>query len=441
MFLRRQIRTIPAGNPAPDGTQVELRLHVDNSLVATAETQGGWVEFQIVGGIGPHYISATINNETHIASSKGTGISGATDIANLPLFMRVYSDGYIIGVLGHLDVTGPGAGMQVSVNSGAAYIKGVLYDQHIPQTLPIEAPQTQKRIDLVVVEIVPFGGGDNIEGRSRLKVKKGTPAAVPVAPSLTQTTTLWEYPLAEVTVDPGVSSIAANKVVSKRVPAAPFIPNNSITNGKLTSGDERSDAAIAVFLKADTDSPTPVWGAMTLKELIDVTQATPTDGQVLTYDSALTGWRPETLPAATTTTTGGGIFDVTFDDANFVATGNLSGGWRTLGTATITLPPGKWLIESQTNLTARGYDSGSGTFTTRLDGNGTPQGADVSSRIFQTVQGVPRQVILSGRRIVTTTSSQTAAQRTFTARAQVTHQGGATSDIRDGVVFLRAYGG
>src|SRR5690606_34305053 len=100
-------------------------------------------------------------------------------------------------------------------------------------------------------------------------------------------------------------------------------------------------------------------------------------------------------------------------------------------------PAGTWVIQTMTTFSARGTygnGEGSGTFTCRLIGNATPQGSSASQRIFQTVQGVPRQVVLSGRREVTHSSTTT-----YSASAQVSHQSGAPTDFRDGVVYVMAW--
>jgi len=238
MLIRGYIRRVDDGSAVPDGTAVAIRRHVDDSLISTAVTVGGMYELVLNGSPGPYYIRAAIADEVHISSSKVVGMSGPLDVGNLPLYFRgLWSDGYIAGFLNESSVYSSGAGMAVLVRSGVHLVKGVLYDQPGEESLTIDAPDTQPRIDTVVIEVMVPGSGPDVEGRTRLVVKKGTPAASPVAPSLTQTTGgIWEHPLANITVDPGVSSIASNKVADVRVPANVQISNGYIDTDMIADG-------------------------------------------------------------------------------------------------------------------------------------------------------------------------------------------------------------
>jgi hypothetical protein len=178
-------------------------------------------------------------------------------------------------------------------------------------------------------------------------------------------------------------------------------------------------------LKASIGSSTPSYSLLTLSDLNDVGEQVPTSGQLLRWNGS--AWAP-----ATVETGGGGVTgdsrQTIYNDENFGATGTLAGS-RTLGTASVTITSGDWLIESQVHLSAKG---GAGTFTTTLTGNGAPGGADVSSRIFETDGGI-RQVLLTGRRYVTVSTSTT-----INVTASVVHNSGFQSDIRDGAVFVVA---
>ncbi|MGB3330022.1 MAG: hypothetical protein WBA46_13765 [Thermomicrobiales bacterium] len=119
-------------------------------------------------------------------------------------------------------------------------------------------------------------------------------------------------------------------------------------------------------------------------------------------------------------------------DTNFSATGNLSGGTRTLGTAAASLPAGTWFIQSHLNLTMRNAIN-AGTTNYKLTGNGTPVTPNDSTRIFRAVGGVDREVVLSGRRLLTLN-----APTTVNAVAQAVFDSGDPNDIRDGVVYWTA---
>lgn len=451
MLIRRQLRSIPSGAPVV-GAAVELRLEADNTIIASTTTDGnGWYQFQMHGNPGPYYILSSYGAETQRTSSKVVGLSGTTDIGSIPHTFRNWKNGYIDNILGELAVTASGAGMSVTVASGVHLTQGIIYDQSDAVSLPIAAAATQPRIDRVVVEVIPTGAGENIEGKSRLVVKQGTAAATPVAPALTQTTTLWQESLAQVRVDASVVAIASNKVTDERVAAWVSIPANSITTAMLqnlsVTGDKlavssvttdkvangtvlntkmstealRSDAENLRILQADTDSDRPEWLHVKLAQLSDVNNVVPTSGQALIWNGS--AW----VPGDVSGTGSIGTRQSQYSDTNFNATGTLS-GTRTLGSASVTLTSGSWLVETQLHFTARG---GPGTITASLSGSGAPSGTDASSRIFE-VDGV-RQIILTGRRIVNPTTSTT-----FTTTASVLHQSGSTSDIRSGVVYVVA---
>lgn len=253
MMIRGYVRTIKTGNPVPDGTEVEIRRHVDNSLIATVVTVGGLYEYVQDGSPGPYYVRVDISDEVHISSSKVVGMSGSVDISGLHLYFRLWRDGYIPNVMEQSSVFSSGAGMQVTVRSGVHLIRGVLYDQPGHVNLAIDAADSQPRIDTVVIEVMRPGSGDNVEGRTRLVVKKGTPAATPTAPSLTQTSGgVWEHPIANVTVDPAVSSIASNKVTDRRTRCNVEIPAGSITGTHIADNSiETNHIKNATILEED----------------------------------------------------------------------------------------------------------------------------------------------------------------------------------------------
>ena len=124
---------------------------------------------------------------------------------------------------------------------------------------------------------------------------------------------------------------------------------------------------------------------------------------------------------------------VAWAETNFAATGVLSSGQRTLGIAKFTLPAGQWFIRSQCNFTARN-NVNNGTFTMKLTGNGTPIAPDESTRIFQTVGGVPRTILITGRRNLTL-----AAPTEILVNAIVVFATYDETDMRDGTVFFEAH--
>lgn len=125
-------------------------------------------------------------------------------------------DGVLKGALNNLEVYGDSSGMQIKIKSGVAYIRGCFYKSDAVETLLISAAHaTLNRIDLVVLRL------DYVGETITTAVKTGTPAAEPVAPSLTQDANIWEIALAEVAVDAAVNTIVPEKVSDLREWASP----------------------------------------------------------------------------------------------------------------------------------------------------------------------------------------------------------------------------
>ena len=107
-------------------------------------------------------------------------------------------------------VTG-GEGMYVRVKTGQAIIAGHRVWVNSEKKLAVSASNASNpRKDLIVVRVVY---GNTGASKVYLDVKAGTPAASPVAPSLTQNIgTTWEYSLGTVDVPAGTSNILPENV-------------------------------------------------------------------------------------------------------------------------------------------------------------------------------------------------------------------------------------
>ncbi|KAK2701927.1 hypothetical protein QYM36_019428 [Artemia franciscana] len=125
------------------------------------------------------------------------------------MFSKVFPS----SVLDDLEVTGDSSGLNVKVAAGAGYVRGHYYASTAIETLTIDAGDGNPRIDTVVLRL-EYGSVNDIH----LVVVKGTPAASPVAPSLTQTETgVYEFPLANVAVAAGAVTISAGNVTDRRL--------------------------------------------------------------------------------------------------------------------------------------------------------------------------------------------------------------------------------
>ena len=128
------------------------------------------------------------------------------------LFMGVASQPNQTGA-GSLTVYGDSSGMQVKVRSGFAVVRGFAYQNTTNgQTVAIDTGSASPRIDLIVLTLDPSAN------TIVLAVVKGTPAASPTAPSLTQndTTGIYQMEIGRVLVPALATSVAAGDVTDTR---------------------------------------------------------------------------------------------------------------------------------------------------------------------------------------------------------------------------------
>jgi|GEM_PF-2950957 len=93
--------------------------------------------------------------------------------------------------------------MNVIVGTGMGWANGIEFDTTAPTTVTVDdADATYTRMDYVVFAI------DWVAKTVTLTTHKGTAAASPVAPTLTQDSSLYEYPLALLTIPAGVAGAA-----------------------------------------------------------------------------------------------------------------------------------------------------------------------------------------------------------------------------------------
>lgn len=111
-------------------------------------------------------------------------------------------------------------GLVIAVNYGAAMLDGYGYwlkdNGTGGKTLNIEAANTTARIDRVVVKLDKSVGARKAE----LYIKKGTPGASPVAPTLTREGNVYEISLARIAVGANVVSITAGNITDERADMA-----------------------------------------------------------------------------------------------------------------------------------------------------------------------------------------------------------------------------
>lgn len=111
------------------------------------------------------------------------------------------------------------ASMDVVVGSGRAWFNHTwtLNDADLDVTVPT-AHATLNRIDIVYLEV------DESTRTNSIDIVSGTPATTPVAPTLTQTSTVHQYALAHIYVGAAVTSIGQEDITNKvGLSATPFV--------------------------------------------------------------------------------------------------------------------------------------------------------------------------------------------------------------------------
>lgn len=159
------------------------------------------------------------------------------------MFEGLIWDGVYEGLGDHLD-TVEDSGMDVLVGSGRAWFKNTwtYNDADLGVTVPT-AHALLNRIDVIYLE-VNFGVGVRA---NTIDIVSGTPASSPVAPTLTQSGDVWQYPLAEIYVGAAVTSISDSNITIKvGTVDCPFI--TGIISGNIIDHDHTSGLGGVVHL-------------------------------------------------------------------------------------------------------------------------------------------------------------------------------------------------
>jgi hypothetical protein len=137
-----------------------------------------------------------------------------TSETQFSLWARQFQETGVVGFPGDekLEVIGDDSGLQVRVRSGDALVRGHYYRSTTQETLTLDSPTINYRIDAIVVEL------DVIENTCLLTVIKGEEVeSEPVAPTLDQgDESIYQFLLAHVLLTPGIESIIQDDVTDKR---------------------------------------------------------------------------------------------------------------------------------------------------------------------------------------------------------------------------------
>lgn len=158
----------------------------------------------------------------------------------------------------------------ITVHPGAALIQGIAYFSDADENLSIVANASgNARVDTVIIR------ADYALQTVRLAVLQGTPAASPVAPTLTQVAnTMWEIPIADIAVANGFATIT-NANISQRqtwinAPPGIYLPNvlnNSgvtLEDGDVVIWDSTADRAVTTSTILGDDRVAGIWRSKTL---------------------------------------------------------------------------------------------------------------------------------------------------------------------------------
>lgn len=182
-------------------------------------------------------------------SQAGDRVYDASDFARR--FKDIIRDGVVVDGGGVLttqnQVTVVGGNMQTRVNLGKSIVQGYTVEVYTAQEVVTHATADalNPRIDRVVVEISVTSGRIGA-----IKIVQGTPAASPVAPSLTRNSDVYQLSLARVLIGTGVTVL---------------------TNGNIT--DERPDPALCGLANV-TIGITPPTGNSAVTVTVDNTNFT-----------------------------------------------------------------------------------------------------------------------------------------------------------------------
>lgn len=125
---------------------------------------------------------------------------------------HVIPTGVLIAERDQFEVFADSSGMQVKLKAGECWIRGHWGMLDAQATVPIAAAHaTLARIDRVILR------AHFLNNAVEWDVLTGTAASSPVAPALTQNTSVWEISLATVSVAAGATTVAASNVTDTRL--------------------------------------------------------------------------------------------------------------------------------------------------------------------------------------------------------------------------------
>lgn len=143
------------------------------------------------------------------------------------LFSESDDEGIIDGQLNELEPSVSDE-LKFSIQSGMALVKGWFYENDDVVQFDIDTPVSNPRIDRIVLRVLTIGQ------TVRLTKIVGTEGAVPAAPALTQTSTVWDIPICQVEIS--TAGALSSFVDQREVAVSPLLPKRGITLIEQMSG-------------------------------------------------------------------------------------------------------------------------------------------------------------------------------------------------------------
>lgn len=249
----------------------------------------------------------TESSEMYASTATDTREYHADDIA--AFFRAQIISGVCSGLLNAFEVSVQDpAAMAVNVATGKCWVYGYFAVSDAIAAKTIEAADgSNPRIDRIVLR-------NTIASGITIEVLKGTAAASPVAPTLTQTASVYEISLAQVLVGKGVTSIVAGKVTDERT----YATLKYVDDSALCQFDADVDLAGQKITTVGIPTPLQVT-ALVPKSLYDASASyanIPT-GTVVAFGTT-------TIPAGFLACNGAAVSKTTYADL-YAVIGNLYG--------------------------------------------------------------------------------------------------------------------
>lgn len=160
----------------------------------------------------------------------GDRLYNATQVSSI--FDGIIIDG-VFASIGDTFMVVPSANLSIAVGSGRAWFNHTWTFNDSDLILTLDPPDALlPRIDAIVLEI----NSEVAIRANSIKIIKGTPATIPANPTLTNTATIHQYPLAYISVPVGLAVILASHITNMVGTAScPFVtgPLSVVTTNDL----------------------------------------------------------------------------------------------------------------------------------------------------------------------------------------------------------------